>query len=123
VRLLASEQARLMDKLDEQTPISAALRDAALRAIGRGDLVLHTQNASGYLATKVPITGEVREFYLSYVRLSARQFAALDIAARDKNIALSALMRDALMAELKLPLRKALDQWYPAWQTAIASTG
>lgn len=86
--------------------IGAAMRDAALRAIGRDDLVLgEGRDESGHGAARAArATGD---WAVVGVNLTSRQRAVLSGQARAQKVALSALLRDSLVAELGLPKPKA----------------
>lgn len=95
-----SLRARLAD-----AGIGAAMRDAALRAIGRDDLVLgEGRDESGHVNRP---RGGGGGWCTVGVNVTRKQRAELRAAARDGKTALSALLRDSLVAELGLPKPKA----------------
>lgn len=112
------EQHAEMDKaLGDGVGISSAMRDAALRAIGRDDLVIEVDTPEARRRKSAPpkarTSNAPREYAGALVNLTHHQHLALDTYARDNAIALSALLRDSLLTELGMPLGKPLDKWYP----------
>lgn len=100
VRITAELRAELQDKLG-QTGIGAAMRDVALRAIGRDDLVVSEgRDESGHLARQRQPKGP---WVMVAVNLTKEQRQVLSEAAKGGGIALSALLRTAVVAELGLP--------------------
>ena len=90
--------------------VGTALRDAALRAIGRDDLVIESQrNDSGHRARK---SSPQRAYANIPVGTTRQQKAAIAAAARKAKKSVAALMHDALRAELGLsPVDAAGKGW------------
>lgn len=84
--------------------IGAAMRDAALRATGWENLVVDTaRDESGHQAR----AAAVGQWVTVGVNMTKLQKRALAKAAKSGEVALSALLRDSLVAELGLPKPKA----------------
>jgi hypothetical protein len=112
-RIAVRMPAEIREKIEKRlgdTRLSAALRDAALRSIGRGDLVVATEpgpqrpRKPGATWVVIPVPATVQ------------QKKALGRSAKAQKIALSTLMLDALLAELRLATREASRGWRRGWE-------
>jgi hypothetical protein len=108
VRLLASERAKVLAKIGDGA-VGAAIRDSALRAIGREDLVIESPYDTRRRGSQPP---EPTDSVIVQPKLTAQQHRALDDAARKQDVSLSFLLYAAVMTACKLPIRKPHDQWY-----------
>lgn len=108
VALAEAIEERLAESEDEdyEYGLSGALRDAALRAIGRRDLVIDDMPTPSRLGQKTNRRPSAR-WVISPVKLTAAQKLAIVAAAKGYEISASYLMVDALCAELNLPTRDA----------------
>jgi hypothetical protein len=105
------QRAELQAKLPAHVGIGAALRDAGLRSIGREDLVLESRDESGH---RKPGRSEA-EFVTAVVYMTREQKQAMDAFAKSSGRSRSALMVDALRAELGLEPAEA-DDALGGWQ-------
>lgn len=100
VRITTELRDQLREEIGE-AGIAATMRDAALHAIGRGDLVLDRgRDESGHVNRP---RGGGGGWCTVGVNVTSKQRAALKAAARASDRALSALLRDSLVAALDLP--------------------
>lgn len=99
-----SLRAKLADTNEPVQGLGAAMRQAALHAIGRADLVMgDDRNEAGHQARR----SAAGDWIVIGVNLTPAQKRALAKAAKSGEVALSALLRDSLVAELGLPRPKA----------------
>lgn len=105
VRMPAQQRYEIAERLG-CIGVAAALRDAALRAIGRADLIVGvSRDESGHRRKqkKAP-TG----YAVLQVSMTSAQREALDVAARRAEVSLSSLVEDSLLVELGMPAREAI---------------
>jgi hypothetical protein len=108
VALAEAIEERLAEAEDEDydSGLSGALRDAALRAIGRGDLVIEDMPTPSGTGLKTKRRPDAR-WVVSPAKMTAQQKRAIVDAAKGYDVSASYLMVDALCAELSLPPRSA----------------
>lgn len=101
VRISTALRDQLQEKLAD-VGVAAAMRDAALCAIGRDDLVVGDgRDESGHQARR-----SAGEWATVGVNLTTAQKRALHSAAKAGGVALSALLCDSLLVRLRMPKRK-----------------
>lgn len=101
VRIRGEVREKIERRIGDQG-VEAALRAAALRAIGREDLIDEPRNERGHKRTRKAVP----EWVVMPVAVSPEQDAALRHAAKRDRRALSALMIDSLLEELRLRPRQ-----------------
>ena len=104
--------------------LGSAMRDAALKAIGRKDLIVDAEAVTPPQRKpprKAP--NNMRAYTTVGVNLTGEQLEAVDTAARARGVAVSALFIDALCVALGLPLREAEAIRYPLRRRRSAPPG
>lgn len=100
VRITTELRDQLRAKLCD-VGVAAAMRDETLCSIGRSDLVeKDSRDESGHQTRSQRAVGE---WVTVGVNVTKAQKRALSAAAKSAGVALSALLRDSLVAELGLP--------------------
>lgn len=102
------------DELERHLPdigLRAMLRDAGLRVIGRGDLVIDAgRDESGHRRKRK--AGSTPPWVFVSVSLTAEQKKVLTAAAKSRSMSLSALLQDAARFELGLdPVTESAKGW------------
>lgn len=102
------------DELEAHLPdtgLRAMLRDAGLRVIGRGDLVIDSgRDESGHRRKRK--AGSTPPWVFVSVSLTAEQKKVLTAAAKSQSMSLSALLNDAVRFELGLdPVTESAKGW------------